>query len=250
MIGAAYFGSADRFNYRHGGAEMEKKYKYILLDADETLFDFTRSEATALSNVLTEIGIEPTAEVIGVYHNINDMWWARFERGETTVPALSLGRFADFAAKIGITKASPAVLADRYRERLGECCFMLDGAEKTVRELSKKYTLYIITNGLSTTQRRRFGKSPINSYISGLYISEEIGFSKPDPQYFEFVLKDAGISDRSSALVVGDSLRSDIRGGIAAGLDTCWLNRNGKTLPDDMSPTYIIGDISELCSLL
>jgi len=225
-------------------------YTHILLDADETIFDFKKAEAISLSSLLEEEGVTPSEEVVALYHRINDGWWKRFEQKEVTTEQLSTGRFADFAEAIGLEGRDPEQLSMRYRANLGMNGVLLPGALETVKLLAPYYELYIITNGIADTQHKRFDTSPVREYISGMFISQEMGVSKPDTAYFDHVLDTIGITDRSKALVVGDSLRSDIQGGIASGLDTCWVDRKNTGNTEGLQPTYIISDIQQLAPLL
>lgn len=225
------------------------RYTHILLDADDTLFDFHEAERQAISRLIELIGADVTDENIRLYSAINDDWWRRFEKKEVTMPELSAGRFTDFTAALGLSGFDGAELSSSYRRFLGECSVMLDGAYDVLRILSARYKLFIITNGFADVQHSRLARSGIEAFLSGVFISEEIGFSKPSREYFDYVLAHIDTDDKSSILVVGDSLRSDILGGISYGLDTCWLNRRGIDC-GDLRPTYTIASIAQLLDIL
>ncbi|MBQ5794277.1 MAG: HAD-IA family hydrolase, partial [Clostridia bacterium] len=105
------------------------------------------------------------------------------------------------------------------------------------------------TNGDKRVQEGRFNPSPLAKYFEKAYISEVVGYEKPDVRYFDAVMRDIPDFDPATTLVVGDSLTSDIKGGINAGLDTCWYNPKGKALPADIPVTYVIDDLAKLLSL-
>ena len=231
-------------------------YDTILFDADGTLYDFDRSEANALSEVLTMCGIPATQETVGLYHRINDAEWKALERGETTRERLKLARFEKLIA--ALSERGAAVdhgaqhMCDLYVERLSAQCILLPDAEDVCRTLSKTHALYIITNGITHVQKSRFSRSPITKYIKRMFISEEMGAVKPERRYFELVFDVLGITPDEAAercLVVGDSLTSDIKGAVNAGLDSCWFNPLGGEAKG-ITPTYTIRALTELYDLL
>lgn len=226
-----------------------KKYKWLLFDADDTLLDFHRAEHDALAKTLAEVGLPADDEAIKVYSEINNGFWKALERGEVTKDRLRYLRFACFVERYGYD-IDAAMLADSYENHLATQNYLLPGAESVCRALYGKYKMYIITNGLVFVQKSRFGTCAIRDLFEKSFISDEIGCQKPGKGFFDAVV--AGIEgfDVSEALVIGDSLTSDIKGGINYGIDTCWLNRYGKPVPEDMDITYVIHDISELPRLL
>ena len=225
------------------------KYEFLLLDADQTLFDFTRCEHDALCDALRAVGIEPNEEMIATYSAINDRFWKMLERGEIEKNELRVARFAEFCHHYGFEIDIPR-LATGYTDALSTKGYLISGALEVCRELAKHCKLYIITNGIATVQRGRFEPSPLREFIQELFISEEIGAEKPNLLYFDTVAARIPHFDRKKALVVGDSLSSDIQGGIGAGMDTCWFNPAGKPAPADLPITYTITAPEELISLV
>ncbi len=228
------------------------RYNTIFFDADGTLYDFDVSEAEALSETLINAGIKPTPAIIALYHDINLAQWKALERGETTREKLRVDRFRillDEMTRRGMpSNADPLTLCEYYVERLSEKCILIPGAEDVCRNLSKYASLYIITNGLTRVQTSRFSRSPISKYFKDAFISESMGATKPERVYFDIALERAGIKsedERRRVLVVGDSLTSDIAGGIGAGLDTCWYNPECHE-SGDVVPTYTIKKLDEL----
>lgn len=225
------------------------KYKIILFDADNTLFDFSRAEREALSDTLRASGIEPTEERIEAYIAINDRLWKRLERGEIEKDALREERFRELCEVFSFS-ASVSKLAGDYVEFLSRKAYLLEGAEEICRSLAEKYRLYIVTNGIKTVQERRFSACELKPFFEDLFISEELGFEKPHRSYFDAVA--ARISDFSPehALIVGDSLTSDMRGGVNYGIDTCWYNPNGVENKQKLPITYQIRALGDLIPLL
>lgn len=228
---------------------MNSKYTNLLFDLDGTLFDFDAGETYAFHKVCDYFHISFSSEVLALYQSINLSYWKAYERGEITTTALSVARFRDFSAAVG-ADGDPALMSKLYQDHLGEDCTPIKDALYTCRILRERgYTLSIITNGRSNTQHSRLSKSELIFMISNLFISEEIGFQKPKPEYFDYVFSKLGINP-SQALVIGDSLTSDISGGIQYGIDTCWFNPKKTTNTLPQSPTYEITNLSELLSTL
>ena len=225
------------------------KYTYLLLDCDGTLFDFKRAEQKAFSRLLHYLKIEEKEEYFSIYHTINDKCWKAFEQGELSKDVLQFKRFDDFRQAID-RDFSTVNAAKQYKEFLSEGYDLLPGAEEVCRILSAKYELYLVTNGVEKTQVNRLNHSGLLPYIKRMFVSEAVGIPKPDIGYFNYVFSQIPSFEKGRALIVGDSLTSDIQGGINAGIDTCWLHSDGQNCPDNMNITYTITDIRQLVSLL
>lgn len=207
---------------------MNRKYNYILFDADNTLYDFDLSESNALTETFNDFGVVLSDEQRKVYHEINDRQWKKLERGETTREQLKVARFAEFINYLHLNCVSADQVSRSYVENLAKQCILLDGAYELCRDLAKVYSLYLITNGVKYVQKRRFSKSPISSFFTDIFISEEIGVNKPDKRFFEKVVKSIGDDDISHYIVIGDSLTSDIQGAKNTGCDSIWISSKGK----------------------
>lgn len=198
------------------------KYDVILLDADETLFDYRRAAREALANACAAFGIPFTEAVHARYHAINDALWRLYEQGGVTQEALRVGRFKRLSEALGVS-LDPTAFNAAYTAALGEGAYLCDGALELCQALYGKRPLYIATNGLVETQKRRLEKSPLRPLISDMFISEEIGFQKPRREYFDAVFSRIGNPDRARVILLGDSPTADMAGGRAGGFATCWL---------------------------
>lgn len=215
------------------------KYKTILLDADGTLLDFSRSEREALSDALRAIGVTPNEEMIGAYSRINESLWKRLERGEIEKRVLFYHRFELLFEQFGID-ADAKQTADRYMQSLSHKGYSLEGAKRFCERLSKLARLYIVTNGTEFIQRGRWAQSGLFPYFEEIFISDVIGYEKPRIEFFSYVAEHVPNFDRRSTLLVGDSLTSDIQGGLNAGIDTCWYNPNRKEAPEDIRQRLVL----------
>ena len=225
------------------------RYKHLLFDADETLFDFKTGEKCAFREALGAISMPYSETGYSLYHDINDGLWKALERGEITRDRLKIKRFEDYFSAVGADVSLAGTMAINYMNALSHQRIPIAEAEETVHLLSSKYDIYVITNGITFIQKGRMCGSVFEKYVSRMFISEEIGASKPSAEYFDKVIAEIGDSDRSAYLVIGDSLTADIDGGIAAGIDTCLFDPAEKG-SDGRNVTYRISRLSELNNIL
>ena len=226
------------------------KYKTVLFDADDTLLDFKLSERIAISKVLGELGLPTDDNVINTYSEINDSLWKLLEVGGITKEELKTERFRRLCVHFGFN-VSPELMAKMYINALSEQSFLLDAAETVCRKLYESgIKMYVITNGIKYIQSKRFAATPIAGYFENIFISEEVGYEKPHVEYFKKVTSMIENFDARSTIVIGDSLTSDIKGGINFGLDTCWYNPRGKKKPEDMQITYEIDKLTDILDIV
>lgn len=224
--------------------------KSVFFDLDETLLDFTRAEAIALNRTLTCFGIEPEDHIIQRYHVLNISQWRLMEEGKLSRVDVLTRRFEILFEEMGWNPDNVPNFNSQYESFLGEGHYFLPGAEELIRELAPQYDLYLATNGASEVQRGRLKSTGLEPYFKGIFISAEIGFNKPSLEYFQAIFTKIPNFDPSSAIIVGDSLTSDIRGGKNAGIRTCWLNPSGAEPRPDIIPDYMIQSLEELPALL
>lgn len=222
------------------------RYDIVLLDADNTLFDFTGAERAALGRALEGRGLPFTPRAESCYLEINRALWAAFDRGEISQEHLVVERFRRLLSRLG-AEGDPAGLNGDYLSRLGEDGRLLPGAEALCRRLAGAgCRLALATNGVGRVQRARLARSPLSPLFSGVFISGELGARKPEPAFFDAALAALGAADRSRCVMVGDSLSADIQGGAAAGLDTIWFcPGEEEPQPGEASPTHTARSLEE-----
>jgi 2-haloacid dehalogenase len=225
------------------------RYRWLLFDLDNTLFDYDRAEREAMTRSFAEIGRPVDAGLLEQYRRINGELWRAFEQGGVTQEHIKVQRFARLLDAAGID-ADPTALSKHYLFHLSQGTFLIDGAEELVRSLHGRYRLLLITNGLKDVQRPRIAHSTIGAYFEGFVISEEVGAAKPDGRIFDVAFELMERPDRSEVLMIGDSLSSDIAGGRAYGIDTCWFNPSDRPAEPTHNITYVIGDLAQLAPLL
>ena len=224
-------------------------YEILLIDLDDTILDFKGAEAVAIRKTLADAGLEPTDAVCQRYSECNDIHWKMFERGEITRQQVLVGRFQMLFDEMGVAVDVPQV-AKNYAENLSLGHEFLPGAEEALMSLSSKYRLFLASNGTDWVQHRRIDDSGIAKYFENIFISQEIGANKPARIFFERSFAKIPGFDPAKAMMIGDSLTSDIVGGQNVGVTTCWVNARGKTCHLEKAPDYEIQGIWQLEELL
>ncbi len=225
-------------------------YKIILLDADGTLFDYDEAEKYALEQTLKKYNFN--GDLIKIrkrYRNINAKLWDELEKGKITKEVLRLERFLLLFHEYNL-QYDVEEFSEYYLNRLGAGSFLIEGADKICNYLSKKYTLVILTNGMKEVQLSRLEGSSIKHYISDIITSEEVGVNKPNSYIFEYTLNRLNHNHKHDVIIIGDSLTSDIQGGINFNIDTCWLNLSNIKNDTNIKPKFSIDSLEALTDLL
>lgn len=221
----------------------------VLFDLDDTLFDFHKAEKIALTKTLVHFGIDPTEETLALYSTINAAHWKRLELGEISREEVKVGRYRELFKTIGV-ECDPVKATAYYESMLAIGHYFMPGAPELLEELYGKYRLYIVSNGTVKVQEGRVGSSGIAKYMDGIFISQVLGANKPDKQFFDICFAEIPDFSLSETVIIGDSLSSDIKGGINAGITTVWFNPKGIENDSDIKPDYIIKELSEVPGLL
>ena len=221
----------------------------ILFDADRTLFYYDKAESDALRGTFYRFGLEYD---IGIhqplYREINEQLWRELEKGRITSGELRVERLRRmFDGQI--SEADLREFSRLYLINLSKGGDLLDGAEEVCRHLAYRYRLAIVTNGIREVQLARLKGSPVEPFIDQVIISEDAGYSKLHPGIFNYAFHVLGHGDKETTLMVGDSLTSDIAGGIGFGIRTCWYNPAKSPILPGLEPDYEIADLRELLTL-
>ena len=224
-------------------------FEVLFLDLDDTILDFQKAEHVALSKTLRGFGLEPTESVLKRYNLITKAHWEALERKELTREQVLLGRFQVLFEEMGIS-AEPVKVARAYEHNLSIGHWFLPGAEEAVARLSRKYKLYLTSNGTASVQKGRMTSANLYRFFENVFVSQEIGVNKPAVEYFEKCFAQIPGFDKTKAIIVGDSLTSDILGGQNAGIATCWVNPHHKQGRPDIRVDYEIEALSQLEDLL
>lgn len=224
-------------------------FEILLLDLDDTILDFHWAERRALTGALEQLGIPATEDTLSRYSRINLGCWKLLEQGKLTREELMDHRFALLFQELGLTSGHTAAAA-LYPQLLAQGHRFLPGAEEALKRLSKKYRLFLVSNGNAGVQTGRLDSSGIRPYFEDIFISQEIGVDKPAAEFFERCFARILNFDKTKTMIVGDSLTSDIQGGNNAGIATCWVNPRHLPPLDDLRIDCEIETLAQLEALL
>jgi len=238
-----------------------KTYKAIFLDWDDTIGDWSHAAHEALCDVYRLYGLAsmyPTEEdFIATYEPYNLGLWDKYGRGEITKDYLRVERFRHVIANEHGTISKGDMSIEELAMRMGEDFLrqtnthfsLLPHAEEVVRYLADKYPLTIISNGFKEIQHYKFEHSGLVECFAHILISEEVGVNKPQPEIFEKALTLNGVR-RDEALMIGDSLTSDIAGAENAGIDSIWIRGSKKDECTVYEGCRKVSDIREIMKVL
>jgi len=223
--------------------------EFLFLDLDDTILDFKKAEYIAIGKTIADFGVEPTEEIRHRYHVINKWHWEQLELGKLTRAEVLENRFKALFAELGVD-VDAAQVARIYEKNLGTGHWFLPGAEEAVDALHKKYRLFLASNGTASVQKGRMTSANLYRFFETVFVSQEIGHNKPSKAYFDACFARIPDFDPEKCLMVGDSLTSDILGGINAGIRTVWVNPTHAPGRADIVPDYEIEGIHQLEALL
>ena len=237
-------------------------YKLVLIDLDDTLFDYPKAENSAFRSTFEEMGFfkenrffknqnseEFYTEIKKEYEKINSQLWKDLEKGVVDKEELKIIRFEKIIKKFNLEYDSQK-MSEIYLKKLGEGIFPFKSTEKLCKYLHSKYKVGIVTNGIKEVQYPRIKNSIIAKYIDKIIVSDEIGANKPDKRIFEYAMNCFGIKDKNEVIMVGDSLGADIEGGKNAGIDTCWVNLRNNVNDTGIISKYEVTKLEELFEIL
>ena len=223
--------------------------EFLFLDLDDTILDFHKAERIAIGKTIRAFGVEPTEEILRRYHAINKWHWEQLELGKLTRAEVLVNRFDALFAELGQT-VDAAACAKVYEKNLSIGHYFLPGAEEAVDSLHKKYRLFLASNGTAVVQKGRMTSANLYRFFEKVFVSQEIGHNKPSKAYFDGCFAQIPGFDPEKAMIVGDSLSSDIQGGINAGIKTVWVNPDHAPRNPEIVPDYEIERLSQLQALL
>ena len=213
----------------------------ILWDIDGTILNFHRSAENSLKNTFKKFGYgEITDELLHTYEEINDVYWCKLEKGEITKEKLLVERFVEFFTKIGVETTRVVEFNQAYLNGLLDTVVFMPEAYETVKKLHPEYKQYIVTNGVKKLQRKKIAKAHIEEFFDGIFISDEIGYEKPHIEFFNYVFDRIPTKNPDEVIIIGDSLTSDIAGGIRAGIHTCWYHPSNEENHSDIKPEFTV----------
>lgn len=237
---------------------MKSRFKAILWDVDGTLLDFLYAQRIAIVGCLEKIGVTATDEMVSRYSAINDSYWKKLELGLVTKEELHVRRFTDWFDEYGITGVDVDAFRKEYLDTLSNTYRYIDDSLEICKSLKGKLRQYVITNGVTSVQENKLRISGFYDLMDDIFISEQIGTPKPKAEFFDYCLEAMDGLAREELLIVGDSLTSDIKGGVQYGIPTCWYRQPGylenepgmREVYENFTPDYEISHLQELYHIL
>ena len=223
-------------------------YKAIFLDIDDTVFNFKKCSESALKETFSTLNLEYNKNVFESFSAIDERLWKQQKEELLTVAEVLDIRFAELSETLGLNYDSN-LAKEHFGKLLGEQYIMEPGIEEVLKELSADYKIYAASNGVLTMQENRLELSGLNKYFTDLYVSDDLGYAKPNINFFTESMNRAKLQP-SEILMIGDSLVSDITGARAAGIDSVWYNPYGLENLSKISADYEIKDLHELAGIL
>ena len=223
-------------------------YKAIFLDIDDTVFNFKKCSESALKETFSTLNLEYNKNVFESFSAIDERLWKQQKEELLTVAEVLDIRFAELSETLGLNYDSN-LAKEHFGKLLGEQYIMEPGIEEVLKELSADYKIYAASNGVLTMQENRLELSELKKYFTDLYVSDDIGYAKPNINFFTESMNRAKLQP-SEILMIGDSLVSDITGARAAGIDSVWYNPYGLENLSKISADYEIKDLHELAGIL
>ena len=226
------------------------RFDILLFDADNTILDFDKAEAQALKEAFCDLGLKFSQNVLNIYRQKNIEQWQLFEQGKQTKEEVLSNRFIETFKALQLPAEYANRTGDLYERYLMQGFYIVPHAENVLSELQKQCRLYLVSNGVLAIQISRMKGSGLDKYFLMRFVSEEVGYPKPQKEYFDYCFKKIGDVDKSKVLMIGDSLTSDIQGGINAGIDTCWFNPKHYINRTLSKPTFEIEDLRQLVEIV
>lgn len=239
------------FGILKGNWGIMAKYKYLLWDIDGTIINFELAERAAIRSLFDRFKLgDCSDEMLMYYSQINKRYWQLMESGKIKKDKMLVERFVEFFSNKGINADIAAEFNKEYQIALCDTIVFNDDAMDIIKHQKKTCKIIIVTNGTEVVQEKKLERSGLNDIVDNVFISELVGFEKPNIKFFEKVILEVGIKDLKEALIIGDSLTSDIQGGHNIGIDTCWYNPKNEENTTLLSPTYTIRNLHELENII
>jgi 2-haloacid dehalogenase len=218
---------------------MTTPYRHLLFDVDDTLLDFGAARLSAHRGMCEAHGFAFDDALHARFNVINEGLWRAYEDGRLSQTEVRQSRhvtlFKEYAHEV-----DGALFDATYTQHLARGFHAIEGALALIQELKDHFGLYIVSNGVASIQDSRLKGSGLHPHFQGIYVSEDTGYQKPHKGFFDHVFARIPGFDPAATLIIGDSLTAAIAGGLAAGIDTCWFNPEGKPNGTPFVPTYEI----------
>ena len=222
----------------------------IFIDADNTLFDFDRTQRKAIADSLARFSLPAHGEAIAHYNRINRDCWNQHNEGLIHNSEINHLRWSRWTEHMGlIEQVCPVQLADHYEASLAQQCEKETGADELMEYLLGKYPVHIITNGFPAVQAHRWRLAGWEERLQGITVSSVVGVKKPEPEIYHIAMRHVGVNDASRCLMIGDDIKSDVQGPQQVGMKGCWYQRNDAVNETDIEPDFSVRHLVDVLSI-
>ena len=229
--------------------------KVILFDIDNTLLSFDEYVKESMKSGFEKFGIGTYEDgMFDTFNRINTYFWQELEKGNIDFETLQKKRWNTIFESLGMT-ADGIAFEKYFRECLFESAIPVYGAMELLQYLQSKYILCAASNGPYLQQVNRLKRSGMLPCFYDLFISEEIGSSKPSEHFFKTCIDRLNLKLKQEIqpdeiMIIGDSLSSDMAGGIRSGLQTCFYNPAQRPIPREMKLNYHVASLADIKNIL
>lgn len=232
---------------------MQKRYKNIFFDLDDTLWAFSENARDTFEEMYLKHNFNRYFDSFSHYYSLyqkrNEELWAEYAEGKVTKEELNELRFLYPLQAVGVNDPRLSVqFSNDFFSVIPTKKKLMPGAVEVLEYLSPRYNLYILSNGFRELQSRKMNASGILKYFKKIILSEDIGVMKPYPEIFHFALS-ATQSELRDSIMIGDSWKADIAGAKGVGMDCVFYNAKNET-GQEFRSTYEVEELVELMEVL
>lgn len=221
--------------------------KAVLIDIDDTIFDFEKCSKNSFLKTLEKFNLKFKEEDFSYFNKVNDILWTKQKLGKINIKEVFIKRdyLMDKYFNLDIEKG---LFNDLFVKFLYDEIEMVDGIEDLLLYLSDKYKIFTASNGIYKMQENRLKKSNLDKYFDKIFVSDKIGFEKPDKKFFQKIMDLTKFSN-DDLIMIGDSIKSDIIGAKNSKIKSIYFNKEDKKI-SDKNFTYQVKNLSEIKKIL
>ncbi|KRL76250.1 HAD family hydrolase [Ligilactobacillus equi] len=228
--------------------------KYIFWDLDDTLYDQELPFVNAFKTSFPEIKVSNWDKLYKLFRQKSDEVFPLFPNTQENIENMWLARMQLTLKDMEYFASNTQILSfqEVYNENL-KSIHLFTGVEELLKILISKNTfLGIITNGNLKHQTNKMKALQILNYIpeDRIFISSELGISKPDPKIFQVVAGKLDIST-SDIIYIGDNYLNDVYAAKKAGCESIWFNHRSHNISDmSIEPDLEISTFDKIDKIL
>lgn len=221
--------------------------KAVLIDIDDTIFDFEKCSKNSFLKTLEKFNLKFKEQDFSYFNKVNDILWTKQKLGEINIKEVFIKRNY-LMGKYFNLDIEKGLFNDLFVKFLYDEIEMVDGIEDLLLYLSDKYKIFTASNGIFKMQENRLKKSNLDKYFDKIFVSDKIGYEKPDKKFFQKIMDLTKFSN-DDLIMIGDSIKSDIIGAKNSKIKSIYFNKEDKKI-SDKNFTYQVKNLSEIKKIL